>query len=794
MAARPTTRRNDPARKPLGAYKTLPGSSDEILDAEGEIRPVWRDFLEHFGQLAPESLARRFAYGDQHLRDAGVFYRQYSATGSTERAWPLSHVPVIIHEAEWRAIEAGLMQRADLLEAVAADLYGENRLVADGHLPASLIAASPEWLRPLVGVTPASGRYLHFVAFEIGRGPGGDWWVLGDRTQAPSGAGFALENRVAASRAFADYFAYANVRPLSSFFRDFRDALLGLQPDRETGAAILTPGPLNDTFFEHAYIARHLGFGLVEGEDLAVADGRVMVRTVSGLKPISVIWRRIDASYADPLELDEASRLGAPGLIGAIRRGGLTLVNALGSGVLETRALMAFLPRICEALRSEPLQLPNIATWWCGQPAERAHVEANAERMLIGSALSTALPFDPNNGARLGGGDPAALTAQLEAEGALLVGQEAVSLSTTPAFADGRLRPRPMTLRVFLAWTPNGWKVMPGGYARIGGSVDASAVAMQSGGSVADVWIIGDTQNQEAPEADVPPRPFAGALPSRSADNLFWLGRYVERAEGMIRLLRAHQLRLTDSPVRNAPLPSFLRGYIRYTGLESERGVPRTLKATIDAAVENGGRVRDRISVDAWLALSDLAETADKASSATRLGDSAAVETLNTLLRKITGFAGLVHENMYRFTDWRFLTIGRCLERASTMASVLARFAAPDAPAGALDVAVEVGDSVMTHRRRYASSPSRVTTIELLVFDTMNPRSIQHQLNEARNQIAELPDAENHGVMGPPLRAALLAQNSLAVSSPETLDTHALTTLREELGLLSDLLTDAYLR
>ncbi len=425
----------------LANYRPPPGVADELLDPQGEIRPVWRQFVSHIARLSPDELASRFARGDQYLRDAGVFFRQYGADGPSERAWPLAHIPVLLEEDEAARIAQGLIQRADLLEAVLADLYGPNRLVAEGHLPARLIAGSREWLRPLVGLTPRGGHFLHFIAFEIGRGPDGTWWVLGDRTQAPSGAGFALENRVATARIYADLYAEANVHRLAGFFRTFRDALQGLSHAPDSRVAILTPGPLNDTYYEHAYITRYLGFMLLEGEDITVENGRVMVRTVAGLRPVSVLWRRLDAAFADPLELDATSRLGTPGLVGAVRQGSVTLVNALGSGILETRALLAFLPRIARALTGEPLILPNIATWWCGQKAERDHVRANKDRMMIGPALSTRLPFEPDDttvlGARFRDKARASFDSWLETDGADLVGQEAVMLSTTPAYENG---------------------------------------------------------------------------------------------------------------------------------------------------------------------------------------------------------------------------------------------------------------------------------------------------------------------------------------------------------------------
>jgi uncharacterized circularly permuted ATP-grasp superfamily protein/uncharacterized alpha-E superfamily protein len=785
----------------LAGYSPIAGVSDELMDPQGEVRPVWRDFVRHLSALSHDDIVRRFARGDQYLRDAGVFFRQYDQSGSVERAWPLSHVPVLIEEAEWNEMAAGLRQRADLLELVAADLYGENRLVSGGYLPPAVVAGSPEWLRPLVGVRPRSGHWLHFVAFEVGRGPDGKWWVLGDRTQAPSGSGFALENRVATARVFPERFAASNVHRLASFFRSFRDALMGLRLESDSSAAILTPGPLNETYFEHAYIARYLGLMLVEGEDLTVEGGRLMVRTVAGLRPISVLWRRLDAGYADPLELEGGSRLGTPGFVGAVRRGNTTVVNALGTGVLETRALLAFLPRIAKVLLGEPLVLPNIATWWCGQAAERAHVARHAEKMVIGRALSTRLAFEPDetivSGGRFRSAARESITALLEADGADLVGQEQVTLSTTPVYREGRLVPRPMSLRVFLARTAGGWEIMPGGFARIGSTDDAAAIAMQRGGTAADVWIV-----SPAPVAEVTMLPAAaapyvrvapGVLPSRAADNLFWLGRYVERAEEAMRVLRAYHFRLSETGDPSTELLVHTRELFELLGLDPEQNLPDALLDALAAAIRSAGHVRDRFSPDGWMALSDLDKTARRMAATLTAGDDAA-RAMSVLLRKVTGFSGLVHDNMYRFTGWRFLEIGRFLERAIAISGNLAVLADPEAPEGSLDLAVEIGDSVMSHRRRYAIATSRETVVDLLALDGMNPRSVLFQLTGLRDQVRLLPNAELNGQMSSLSRAVLRVHAALAVEEPLTLDTAAFWELRVDLGKLSELLTEAYMR
>jgi uncharacterized circularly permuted ATP-grasp superfamily protein/uncharacterized alpha-E superfamily protein len=788
----------------LADYRPLPGVSDELLDPQGAVRPVWRPLIEHLADLGMERAAARFARGDRYLRDAGVYFRQYAQEDparSAERAWPLAHVPVLIEEDEWQHIAAGLVQRADLLEALAADLYGPLRLVSDGHLPASLVAENPEWLRPLVGHRPRSGHFLHFVAFEIGRGPDGTWWVLGDRTQAPSGAGFALENRVATARIFAEHFATANVHRLAGFFRAFRDALHAIRAETDSRAAILTPGTLNETYFEHAYIARYLGMSLLEGEDLVVENGRLMVRTVTGTAPVSVLWRRLDAAFADPLELDGASRIGTPGLVQAVRQGTVTVVNALGTGILETRAFLAFLPRLARTLLGENLILPNIATWWCGQAAERAHVQANTGPMMIGPALSTRLPFDMHETTVLGHDlrpeARAGLAQWLEAEGATLVAQEAVTLSTTPAHIDGRLHPRPMSLRVFLARTPQGWTAMPGGFARIGRTTDPAALAMQRGGSAADVWVVGPgpvpPHTMLEPSSGPFPRARLGFLPARAADNLFWLGRYVERAEGTMRLLRAWHGRLAESADREAPLLAYFGPTFEAAGVDPEADRIAAVRRTIDRARAAAGAVRDRFSHDGWMALGNIATTAEQMSDATAPGDDTA-RALSVLLRKITGFSGLVNENMYRSTGWRFLEIGRCLERAAATADLLATLTSAEAPDGALDLALEVGDSVMTNRRRYAVATRRETVLDLLALDQRNPRSVIFSMNVLQEQIDLLPGAVVSGQLSPLARMALKARTDLALATAEDLEPPVLRAMARTLASISDRLTDTYMR
>lgn len=782
----------------LEHYQPIDGVVDEMVDASGNPRPVWKDFIEALEELGPEKLAQRFARADQYLRDAGVYYRVYDKAGANEREWPLAHVPLLIEEQEWAAISAGLVQRAELFEETIADIYGPNRLVEKGILPAGLIAASPEYLRPVVGTRPASGHFLHFCAFELGRGPDGRWWVLGDRTQAPSGAGFALENRVATTRALSDIYGEMHVHRLAGFFRRFRDALNGMAKVSGGRVAILTPGPLNETYYEHAYIARYLGIMLLEGEDLTVSGGRLMVRTVSGLMPVSVLWRRLDAAFADPLELRPESQIGTPGLVEAIRRGAVSAVNALGSGLMETRAMSAFLPKISRELRNEELLLPSVATWWCGRDTDRDHVLANLDHMVIGPALSTRLAFEDDDCTRLGSalvaGERAELIAQIERGGGDFVGQEAVTLSTTPVYVGGWLEPRPASLRVYLARTPEGWTVMPGGFARVGFSLDPTAIVMQRGGQAADVWVVSDRPVERETllpqEHDSFTRTLPGSLPSRAAENLTWLGRYIERSEDTVRILRAYHVRLAEASDPDMPLLADIRDYLEPFGIDVATAIPPGLIGTLDSAVYSAGQIRDRFSPDGWLALKDLSKTIHQFATTVAPGDDA-TRAMTVILRKLAGFSGLLHENMYRFTGWRFLEIGRRLERGIQIARTLARLTRAAAPDGALDMMLEIGDSVMTHRRQYPVQAGRRTVIDLLVLDPLNPRSILFQLERLKAEIALLP-AVGEGHMSPAAKEILQLNTAIAIKEPSDMTAKALDDLATEIGGLYNSLAKAY--
>ena len=774
---------------------------DEMLAPDGTVKPVWEPFFAHLSNLTPDEMALRFARGDQYLRDAGVLYRQYDESLSSEREWPLSHIPVILGEDEWQEISSGLVERADLLEDVLQDFYSANELVNSGQLPATLLSQNPAWLRPLVGVGRQGQHLLNTLSFEIGRGPDGKWWVISDLIEAPSTAGFAIENRIAMSRVFPNFFNSANIYRLAGFFQDFRQSLIELKGRAGGEIALLSPGPMNQNYAEHAYMARYLGLLLVEGEDLIVQDGKAMVRTVDGPKPISLLWNRLPSAMFDPLELDPTSMLGAPGLLQAVRDGTLKTVNMVGAGVLETRALMAFLPKIARARLGRGLAMSNIATWWCGQDTQREQVIANGHRMMVGDAFSTTpLMADPTTISLENGQDGLRrqhLSEVLKSAGRNLVGQESVTLSTTPVWENGALVPRPMCIRISLGRTENGWAIMPGGYARISAGNDAKALAMQRGGKVADVWVTSTNPVETPSLLSQTPKSFKRSstheiLPSRAADNLFWVGRYVERSEQNMRLFRAYFARIADGSGHADALPDYLRSRLM-DGVDPDAGlIAKRFATPLGLGLQAASRISDRLSPDGMMALRGLVQEMHELDRRTVAIIDIPSE-ISKLLRQVTGFAGLVHENMYRSDGWRFLSLGISLERAANMCAVLAACTAPDAPTGACDLALEIGDSVVSHRSRFQISANTNSVIDLLGLDLKNPRSVRYHISRTKDHVAKLPRQGSGHILTEVARLVLMAETTLAATPPDQITPDFLAQMRQDILDVSSALTDHHL-
>ncbi len=794
----------------LASYAPLPGVPDELIGADGRPRPAWLPLLRGLAGLAPAELEARFSVASRQVRDMGMSYR--SPGDERERQWSLSPLPVIVSPEEWRAIAAGIEQRAELMEALLADLYGEGRLCAEGTLPAAAIAGSPDFLRPLVGVAPPGGRYLPIYAADLGRGPDGRWWVIGDRAQAPSGAGYALQNRLVLGRAYPNSFEALHVERLASFFAALRDGLKGLAGRAEPRIGLLTPGLYSETYSEQAFLARYLGFLLVEGDDLIVRDGAVQVRTIAGLKRVDVLWRRLDSDFVDPLELNAASRLGVPGLVQALREGRVAVANMPGAGVLEAPALMSFLPALCRRLTGRDLLIPNIATWWCGQPRERGEVLERLDHLAIRAAHGETVPGFPGRasvlGADLGATERRALREAIAARGIDYVGQEVVRLSTTPVWEEGRLVPRPFVLRVFAARTPDGWQVMPGGFCRIAGAPDARAVSMGQGARSADVWVTGRGPVAAAtllpPAGRVPIRRIAGHLPSRTADNLFWLGRYLERAEATLRVVRALSASRAESGSGEVRTVRSLRGLLVAWGAAPAEPAAAILLRAVSSRQAHGsalslagevGRVastlRERLSPDTFGLVVALRAGLD-AGEEDQPDRAVLAERTERALEIVAALSGLSQENMNRAAGWHFADMGRRVERGINTLRVARTLAAGEAGADDLDALLELTDSGITYRSRYLAGLSGPPVIDLVVLDPYNPRSVAFQAAAVERHLAGLPALREDGVLERPRRLAAALATDLATRDADEIDARLMLALEQRFMALADAVARRY--
>ncbi|WP_228259504.1 circularly permuted type 2 ATP-grasp protein [Siculibacillus lacustris] len=805
--AMPWGRGTDPAVAALvGGYRGLPGVHDEMIDAEGRVRPHWLPVLSHLAGLGAVETATRFAGADRYLRESGVVYRVYGEGGDVDRPWPLAHLPIVLTEADWEKLAEGVVQRARLFEAVLGDLMGDATLVADGAVPAAIVAGNPEFLRPLAGVRPADGHHLHLYAADVSRAPDGRWWVLADRTQAPSGAGYAIENRIALSRVLPELFDSLGVERLGPFFQALRSGLVEASSRDDARVALFSPGPWNETYFEHAFLARCLGFQLVEGGDLVASSAGVSVRTVEGLEPVDVLLRRVDADFSDPLELNPGSRLGVPGLTEAVRAGRVVVANALGSGLVEAPALTGYLPGLARRLLGEQLLLPNVATWWCGEPAARATVLRNLQDLALAPAFGRSLPGILDSagvlGARLSKADRERYVAKVERRGVDFVGREPLRLSTAPIFDKGRLAPRPFSIRIFVARTPTGWRAMPGGLARFSEREDARFLSMQRGGRSGDVWVIG-TAPATRPEVRLLPEPDAaeirrdgGILPARAADNLFWFGRYVERAETTLRLLRGLDGN-DDGVVEISPdLARRIARLLVTWGAAEEDDDPvaesalwgdgsGSVASLVAEAHRTGAVVRDRLSPDAWRALIDLRDRLRDPDAAHRRDLFGEIEKA---LRTIAAIVGLAHENMNRREGWRFLDLGRRIERAIGLSRSARRFAEDGTDVDALDLLLDLADGRLTYRMRYLAGSARRPVLDLVLLDEANPRAVAFQVARIREHLAALP-GRHGGIPDAADRIVARLTEILAASDPAIFDTTRIEAIVADLMALSDAVT-----
>ena len=740
------------------------GKAYDELSADGvNPRAHWAHLMESLRAIGPAELGRRCLRAERRILENGITYNIYSDPLGANRPWEIDIVPFLIAADEWRYIEQGIIQRARLLSLILEDLYGSQSLLKSGHFPAELLYANPAFLRPMVGVRVPSHSYLHMLAVDLARSPDGQWWVLSDRTQAPSGSGYALENRTIVSDVLPNIFSSSNVLRLAPFFRAQRDALTSMAECSNPRIVLLTPGPHNETYFEHSYIAQYLGFALVEGIDLTVRDRCVFLKTVDGLERVDVILRRVNDSFCDPLELRSDSLLGVPGLVDAVVAGNVKVANALGSGVIETAAIMPFLPGLSRHLTGERLKLPSVATWWCGQSYAFDWVIKHLDSVVLKPAFPSR-GMEPVFAANLEQAEKGKLTAQIKAFPHEYVAQEQIALSHAPVWDNGHLFSRSVVLRAYVINTGDGWTAIPGGLVRVA-EAEGSVVSMQRGGHSKDAWVLWDDPVDTFSLLHPRNQPVAlrrGSpdVPSSVADKVFWLGRYVERAENTARIVRAmiSRLRRADPgglgylirlhsclKSRHSKLPKAKKS--RPTPPEFERELismisdaKRTdsLASILSEVSRVGNSVRERLSADMMILIGQL-RTSLETERDTQMPEYPAI--LTRCLELLSAFSGMERENINRGLGWLFLSIGRRLERAIYLTRLLRQITHPlvEQEWPLLECLLEVGDSTMTYRTRYYTTLQPMAVLDVLMADESNPRALDFQLAHLVDLYQKLP-------------------------------------------------------
>ena len=744
---------------------------DEAVRPSGLPRRPWRNLAVALQRLTADELTRRWQAGQHLIQSHGITYNVYGDSRGMERPWSLDPIPLLIDSGEWAYIERAMVQRATLLNLILADLYGPRKLIYNRDFPPALLFANPNFLRPCHGIEPFGGVFLHYFAADIARSPDGRWWVISDRSQAPSGIGYALENRLVSARTLPSVFDQCHVRPLHRFLEKMRDALLALAPTRRHNprVVLLTPGPANETYFEQSFLARHWGFPLVEGADLTVRDNRVFLKTLAGLDPVDVVMRRLDDAFCDPLELRGDSLLGVPGLTQAVRSRNVAVANALGSGLMETSGHMAFLPGLSRRLLDQELRMPSVATWWCGDDEPRQFVLDHLEELVVKPAFpmpgsQTRFPGSMSSAARQD------LRRCIQADPEKYVAQEQVALSTLPVRTPEGLTPRHMVMRVFAAWDGQSYAVMPGGLTRISGDVNSLIVSMQLGGGSKDTWVVGSVGDEEPASAlprHTPAAPAPLPLPSRLADHFFWLGRYSERVESSVRLVRAllPGLSAEEDFGKSASLESSIGllaglGYLprdftsaslaqqrfRVGEILSAMMYDLSRSASIGWNLQNVRRVawplKERLSQDTWRVLQQLdSEFAAAPPVRGELRAMSQIALLDRMIVLLSAFSGLLGENTTRTDGWRFVKIGRrlesCWQMADLLLAALVHGAAEIEPAAT--TLLDIADSSITYRARYFTEIRTEYVLQTLLADESNPRAIGFQLRSLVEHLRGLP-------------------------------------------------------
>jgi uncharacterized circularly permuted ATP-grasp superfamily protein/uncharacterized alpha-E superfamily protein len=846
----------------LGRYLATAGQSttvnrepafDEFATVDGTVRQGWSSVLDGLDEFADKDLLQAQREVARLLEDDNVTYTPSPAsaisiadepnghgtpTGLVEpQPWRLDPLPLILDDQEWAGLEAGLVQRAELLDAIMADLYGARRLLARHLIPTAAILDHEEYLRPLVGSQVMAHQRLFLIAADLGRDSSGQWKVISDRTQAPSGAGYAMQNRRVVSRVIPDIYHQANLHRLTPFFQAMRLGLVEAAPSavEDPRVVVLSPGTHSETAFDQAFVASLLGFPLLEGSDLTVRDGRVWMRVLGKLEEVDVILRRVDSTWMDALELRPDSRLGVTGLMECVRQGTVSVLNNLGSGVLENPALLPFLPVLCERLLGQSLRLPSVETWWCGDTAGLSHALNNLDSLVI-RAISRGHGRSVR-GPALSTRQRELLAYKIKAAPHRFVAQEVLNLSSAPTSEEDRLVRRNVVLRSFAVRSGASYTAMLGGLARVTDDTSErrGVLVTEPNGQLAkDVWVVGSEpvaapriipRTRAGEEAGFVPAMSASiAMVPRVLSDLYWLGRYAERAEDLLRLLLAtrtvaietdldvthgHALEVLLQAVTHVSTtyPGFVKPRVEmmpeFRSMLLDRHRTGTVAQSLAALSMAAQGVRDQLSEDVWMVLADieraLAALADNPHDQGLQLTDASQRVLSGLL----ALAGIATENMVRDPGWYMLDSGRGLERALQILALLqvtiCRERASDTDRLLQEAVLTAAESIVTFRRRYRTRAGVDAVLELLLMDPFNPRSVAYQLQRIRTDLRVLP---NTSPTGRPLRLLDALAERVRIADPVALAESAdgrlalleefLGELQHQLRVLSEAIRDQY--
>ena len=806
--------------------------NDELYLPQRGLKPYWKKLFNGFEKLGASGLMARQKDIDWLLSENGVTYNVYNDPKGMHRPWNLNLIPFLLHEKEWQTVEAGLKQRAELLNLVMKDVYGDRNLIKNGIIPHEVIYGHRGFLRQCAGITYNTDKHLSMYAADLSRGTDGRLWVVNDRTEAPSGMGYALENRSTASRILPEMYSRMYVKRISGFFYELNQLLVDASPGKKENPniVILTPGSHNETYFEHAYLASFLGYPLVQGNDLVVRDGFLWMKSLQGLKQVDVVLRRVDDVYADPLELREDSQLGVAGLLDVVRRKNVSVINPVSSGVLENPGLMPFMQAIAKYFLNEQLILPQIASWWCGQEREKNYVLQNLSQLVVKR-------IDRTNRESIHFGEFMStlqlenLRNEIQLRPYRFVAQEKINFSTAPNLVKDTIEPRNLVTRAFCIASGENYSVMPGGLVRVAPDRKTIRVSNQRGGTSKDLWILEDTPIKDDYSRVWQKRSNASMsglndLPSLTAENLYWAGRYVGRTLVNARFIRMvmQQMALMQNR-EEAPdavklqvlfkavthLTDTYPGFVDKTKkgrramenpyeemlsviLDKER--TGSLAHTIEMFSNAYYSIRNLWSSDMWRVFENIQKLWYSFAEGQDRSINRILKVLNQLITRLIAFMGLIEESIMVQQGLLLYFIGLQLEQSmltiTKCRSLLTIKYDEQVEYDLLEYLLKSHESLNIYRYSYRSYIRLEHVLDLVMLDLEYPRSLTFMLNRLEKDIARLPRSKNNNHVSAYQKYVFDAFSKLRLAESSTLSGTTTDTdvVREELDSLLAKLSD----